>query len=461
MNIRGIESISPYSQLTHYQAVFFNGMQVEERLEKGQEASLKQLKISLDLRKALFLNLKLLLEKDKKNLAELIAIEMGKPIQEAVAEVEKCADLCGFYVLKSEKWLSSTSIEHSGTIEKRVEYLPLGLILGIMPWNFPFWQVFRFALPAIMAGNVVLLKHAPNVPLCALKIEELFTKAGFLEGIYQNLFIKEEQVEHILADQRVKAVSLTGSEKAGKSVAALAGKYLKKQVLELGGSDPFIVMPSADVALAAEWAVKARLICNGQSCIAAKRFIIHEKVYDEWLSLIKQQLELLKFGDPLDASVNIGPLARKDLADQLRAQVQEAVEAGARVEAEYFFETENANFVPVSVLVNIKKDNPIYHQELFGPVFLVYKVSNNEEALTLANDSPFGLGSSVWTSNEDEQLFFIHFLEAGSVFVNSMMASNAAMPFGGIKNSGYGRELAEEGLKEFCNVKAISINKLN
>ncbi|MBC7486848.1 MAG: NAD-dependent succinate-semialdehyde dehydrogenase [Cytophagaceae bacterium] len=458
MSAKNIQSFEPYSQQIQYQADFYSSNQLEQVLKKGQEAFTSQLGIDVVQRKMLFLNLKGLLEKDKNSLGKLITQEMGKPFLEAVAEIEKCAGLCDFYASHAEKWLSGYTIEQSEQSEKRVEYHPLGMILSIMPWNFPFWQVFRCAVPALLAGNIILLKHSPNVPLCALKIEELFLKAGFREGTYQNIFVTEQQVEQLLADERVKAVSLTGSERAGRSVAALAGKHLKKQVLELGGSDPFIIMPSADLSQASQWAVKARLISNGQSCIAAKRFIIHEKVYDDFLAAIKKKLSTLKFGDPMDQSVNIGPLARLDLADQLRKQVKQAVNGGALVEAEYFFDTTNLHFVPITILSNIQKDNPVYHQELFGPVFSVFKVKNSQEALLLANDSPFGLGSSVWTMDKEEQDFFIKQLEAGSVFVNSMMASNAAIPFGGIKNSGYGRELAEEGLKEFCNVKSIVIN---
>lgn len=459
MNSKRIQSFHPYSQQIHYQADFYETRQLEDCLRKGQDAFVRQQAISLNQRAALFINLQRLLEKDKKELGALITLEMGKPVKEAVTEIEKCAHLCGFYALNGEKWLAPRVIEQTEQAEKRIEYQALGVVLSIMPWNFPFWQVFRCAVPAILAGNSILLKHAPNVPLSALKIEELFKQAGFDSDVYQNLFISEAQVEKVLEDSRVKAVSLTGSETAGRSVAALAGKYLKKQVLELGGSDPFIVMHGAQVSSAAEWALKARLISNGQSCIAAKRFIIHEKIYDEFISALKKQLSVLKFGDPMDTTVNIGPLARKDLADQLRAQVLQATQAGAIIEAEYFFKTDNPHFVPITLLSDIKKDNPVYSQELFGPVFLLFKVQDKEEALTLANDSPFGLGASVWTTDKEEQAFFIQGLEAGSVFINSMVASNAAMPFGGIKNSGYGRELAEEGLKEFCNVKAVVIQR--
>jgi succinate-semialdehyde dehydrogenase/glutarate-semialdehyde dehydrogenase len=457
MNTKQIQSLQPYSQQIHYQADFYSSEQLVHCIKKGEDGFARQLEMSISQRVGLFINLQRLLEKDKNELGELITLEMGKPIRESIAEIEKCAHLCGFYASHAEKWLMSHSIEQTEKTEKRVEYHPLGILLSIMPWNFPFWQVFRCAVPALMAGNTLLLKHAPNVPLCALKIEELFLAAGFEEGFYQNLFISEEQVEQVLADPRVKAVSLTGSEKAGRSVAALAGKYLKKQVLELGGSDPFIILPSADLALASQWAVKARLISNGQSCIAAKRFIVHEKVYDEFIESVKKQLAVLKFGDPMDSSVSIGPLARIDLADQLREQVKHAVEAGAQIEAEYFFETDNLHFTPITLLVNIGKDNPIYRQEVFGPVFLIFKVKDSQQALRLANDSPYGLGASVWTSDLAEQSYFIKHLEAGGVFVNSMVASNAALPFGGIKNSGYGRELSEEGLKEFCNIKAVAV----
>jgi len=459
MSSKIIQSIDPFSQQIHYQADFYSSDQLEQVLKKGQEAFSSPSGIDIKQRINLFLNLKELLEKDKNSLGKLITQEMGKPLQQAVAEIEKCAGLCDFYASHAEKWLMGHVIEQSDKAEKRVEYHPLGMILSIMPWNFPFWQVFRCAVPALMAGNTILLKHSPNVPLCALKMEELFLNAGFREGTYQNIFITEEQVETLLADPRVKAVSLTGSEKAGRSVASLAGKYLKKQVLELGGSDPFIIMPSADLSQASQSAVKARLISNGQSCIAAKRFIIHESIYDEFLESVKKKLAVLNFGDPMDESVSIGPLARLDLADQLRAQVALALNSGASIEAEYFFKTDNPHFTPVTVLINIDPKNPVYDQELFGPVFLVFKVKNAEEALALANDSLFGLGASVWTTDKKEQSFFIQHLESGSVFINSMVVSNAVLPFGGIKNSGYGRELAEEGLKEFCNIKAVNIDK--
>lgn len=453
-----VQSINPYTGKILFQTEFYSEESVNQLISLSFEAFRQQQARSLKDRLQFILSFKESLQKEKKGLADLMTQEMGKPIQESLAEIEKCIVLCDYYIHQAPNGLSGRNVSSSGAIESRVEYQAIGPVLAIMPWNFPFWQVLRVAVPALIVGNSILLKHAPNVSLSALKMEELFLQAGAMKGLFQTLLVSDVQVEKILADFRVKGVSLTGSEKAGRAVAAIAGRNLKKQVLELGGSDPFIVMPSADIKEAAYWARMSRLINNGQSCIAAKRFMIHEKVYDAFLAALKEELRLLKMGDPLDPTVHIGPLARFDLVSQLQVQVDQSVALGAVVEAQYTLPEKHAMFAPITVLSGVGKGMPAYDQELFGPVFSLFKVKSIEEAIVLANDSSFGLGASVWTREEREQRLCEEKLEAGSVFVNAMVRSDPSLPFGGIKNSGYGRELSEEGLREFCNVKTIVRN---
>ena len=452
--MRTIKSLNPYSQKVLFEAVFFTEDELNTLLDKSWNAFNLSKGNPLTSRLLVVENLKKILHKEKEPLATLMCQEMAKPYKEAEAEIEKCISLCDYYYKHASVFLSPRILSDD-RVQARVEYVPLGIILGIMPWNFPVWQVLRMAMPAFLVGNAVLLKHAPNVPLCALKLEELFLKAGATPGAYQNLFISEAQVEFILADKRVRGVSLTGSENAGKAVASIAGRYLKKQVLELGGNDPFIVMPSAHLKDAVHWAVKSRLINNGQSCIAAKRFIIHESIYNDFIQSLKTELSALKIGDPSDVTIDIGPLARVDLVEVLKRQVDESVKQGAKIEAQFAYDKPHSFFAPITILSSIKKGMPAYHEELFGPVFSVFKVSSIEEAIALANDSLYGLGASVWSEDADEQTLCAQQLEAGSVFINAMVRSDSSLPFGGIKNSGYGRELSEEGLKEFCNVKTI------
>jgi succinate-semialdehyde dehydrogenase/glutarate-semialdehyde dehydrogenase len=397
-----------------------------------------------------------ILESDKDRFARVMTIEMGKPIKGAISETEKCAWVCRYYAENAEALLADESVETNAT-KSYIHYQPLGPVLAVMPWNFPFWQVFRFAAPALMAGNVGLLKHASNVPQCALAIEEIFLRAGFAQGAFQTLLIGSDKVPRVLDDPRVVAVTLTGSEPAGSRVAEQAGKRIKKTVLELGGSDPFIVMPSANLDEAAKTAVKARTINNGQSCIAAKRFIIHERIGDEFERRFVSEMESLRMGDPLDEATDIGPLATADILEDLDAQVRKSVEAGARVLTGGRKIDRVGYYYAPTVLTGIPENAPAYCEELFGPVAALFRVGDLDEAIRLANVTEFGLGSSAWTNDEAERRQFIDELEAGCVFINGMVASDPRLPFGGIKHSGYGRELSVFGIREFVNIKTVWI----
>jgi succinate-semialdehyde dehydrogenase/glutarate-semialdehyde dehydrogenase len=383
--------------------------------------------------------------------------EMGKPLKAAVGEAEKCAWVCRYYAETASHHLADQMISTNAK-KSYVHFQPLGPVLAVMPWNFPFWQVFRFAAPALMAGNVGLLKHASNVPQCALAIEDVFRRAGFPNGAFQTLLIGSDAVERILTDRRVVAATLTGSEPAGRSVASIAGKQIKKTVLELGGSDPFIVMPSADLEKAVSTAVRARTINNGQSCIAAKRFIVDAKIYDEFERKFVEQMKALKVGDPLDAATDIGPLATLQILKDLDEQVQRAVVSGARVLTGGKKLEHPGNFYEPTVLVDVDPTTAVSCEEIFGPVAMLFRVNEIDEAIRLANATPFGLGSAAWTNDANEQLQFITELEAGSVFINGMVASDPRLPFGGLKNSGYGRELSEFGIREFVNIKTVVID---
>jgi succinate-semialdehyde dehydrogenase/glutarate-semialdehyde dehydrogenase len=382
--------------------------------------------------------------------------EMGKPIKAALSEVEKCAWVCRYYAETAAAHLSDEVIETNASLSY-IRYQPLGLVLAVMPWNFPFWQVFRFAAPALMAGNVGLLKHASNVPQCALVIEDIFSRAGFPEGSFQTLLIGSDKVERIIDDARVKAATLTGSTPAGASVASRASERIKKTVLELGGSDPFIIMPSANVSEAAKTAVTARTINNGQSCIAAKRFIVHESIADEFERLFVEGMQTLKVGDPMDEATDIGPLATCGILEEIEEQVRKSVEAGARVLAGGERVSGRGYYYAPTVLADIPKESPAYVEEIFGPVASVIRVRDTDEAIAVANDTVYGLGSSAWTTDEWERARFIDEIEAGNVFINGMVASDPRLPFGGVKQSGYGRELSHYGIREFVNIKTIWI----
>lgn len=397
------------------------------------------------------------LEREKEQWGELITTEMGKLRSAAIAEVEKCAWVCRFYADNAERFLSDRVVETEAEASY-VKYQPLGPVLAVMPWNFPFWQVFRFAAPGLMAGNVGLLKHASNVPRSALAIQEIFERAGFPEGAFQTLIIGSRRVAAIIDDDRVRAVTLTGSEGAGSAVAERAGKRLKKAVLELGGSDPFIVMPSANLDDAVTTAVKARTVNNGQSCIAAKRFIVHQDIADDFTQRFVRAMEALRVGDPMDPDTEIGPLATPAIRDELHEQVQQTVRAGARVLTGGRPLDGPGNFYPPTVLVDVPESSPAWGEELFGPVASVFVVRDIEDALRVANATKFGLGSAAWTHDPEEQRRFIDEIEAGAVFINGMVASDPRLPFGGVKASGFGRELGEHGIHEFVNIKTVVVN---
>ncbi len=396
-----------------------------------------------------------LLESGRPAFARLIATEMGKLVGAAADEVSKSALGCRYYADNAAALLAPEQVNGR---DELVMYEPLGPILAVMPWNFPFWQVIRFAAPALMAGNVGLLKHASNVPQCALALEELFRDAGAPEGVFQTLLIGADRVDSVIADPRAAAVTLTGSEGAGRSVAAAAGRAIKKTVLELGGSDPFIVMPSADLERVIATAVKARMVNNGQSCVAAKRFIVAAPVYDRFVAGFVDAMSALKVGDPLHEGTQVGPLATAEIARGLADQVARSVAAGARVLLGGMRPEGPGHFYPPTVLVDVPRSAPAHVEELFGPVAPVFRVKDMDEAIALANDSPFGLGASAWTRDRNEAQRFASELEAGMVFVNAMVASDPRFPFGGVKRSGYGRELAAFGLRELVNVKTVRMN---
>jgi len=398
-----------------------------------------------------------LLEGELPDVARVLTTEMGKTFAAAKGEASKCAAAMRYFAAEAESMLADEPVAGAAG-DRRAVYRPMGPVLAVMPWNFPLWQVMRFAAPALMAGNVGLLKHSSNVPQTALLIEDLFRRAGFPPGAFQTLLIGSDRVEGVIADDRVRAVTLTGSEGAGRSVAQAAGRALKKSVLELGGSDPFVVMASADLGRAVAVGVEARVQNNGQSCIAAKRFIIHEAVYDAFTEAFVRAMEELVVGDPMDPATRVGPLALEQGRDDLAAQVDDARQRGAAVLCGSEVVDGPGWFYRPTVIADVTADMAVGRQEVFGPVAMVYKVADADEALAVANDTPFGLGASVWTTDESERRHLIDGLEAGMVFVNAMVASTAELPFGGMKRSGYGRELSAHGIREFCDVQTVWID---
>jgi succinate-semialdehyde dehydrogenase/glutarate-semialdehyde dehydrogenase len=451
-----IESVNPATGDVIRKFEELSDDQIEHTIQSSVNAFSEQRASSFTAREERMNAAAVILDDEKTTLARIATEEMGKTLAAAVAEVEKCAWVCRFYAAQARAFLADEPIE-TDAARSFVRHLPIGPVLAVMPWNFPYWQVFRFAAPALMAGNVGLLKHASNVPRCALAIEDIFSRAGFPRGSFSTLLIGSSKVERVLKDVRVRAATLTGSEAAGRAVAGTAGKEIKHTVLELGGSDPFIVMPSADLGGAIRAAVKGRTINNGQSCIAAKRFIVHERVYDAFATGFVAAMASLTVGDPMDAATDVGPLATKAIRDELDEQVRRTLETGAtRLTGAEIMDGPGYFYRP-GVLADIPENSPAYTEEIFGPVATLFKVRDLDHAIELGNATDFGLGSAIWTTDEAEIGRAIDELDAGSTFVNDIVASDPRLPFGGVKRSGYGRELAQDGIREFVNRKTISV----
>ncbi|MBW4663557.1 MAG: NAD-dependent succinate-semialdehyde dehydrogenase [Chroococcus sp. CMT-3BRIN-NPC107] len=440
------ETLKTFTELTD--------SEIETKLELSKQAFEKWRKTSLSQRAEWMHAAAAILTQNKAQYAQIMTLEMGKPIRGAIAEVEKCALVCRYYAENAAKFLADVPVSTDASASF-IRYQPMGAILAVMPWNFPFWQVFRFAAPTLMAGNVGLLKHASNVPQCALAIEDIFTQAGFPDGVFQTLLVGSDRVSDLISRSHIQAATLTGSEVAGASLAAAAGKQIKKVVLELGGSDPFIVLASADLEAAVTTAVTARMLNNGQSCIAAKRFIVVEEIADRFQQKLVEKFAALKVGDPMQLDTDLGPLATPNILKDLDYQVTQSVKDGAKLLIGGQKLDRPGNYYAATILTDIPPGSPAQKEEFFGPVALLFKVADINEAIELANDTPFGLGASVWTNKAAERDRLIDEIEAGAVFINSMVKSDPRMPFGGIKKSGYGRELGKEGIHEFVNIKTV------
>ena len=447
-----IATVNPATGKTEATYEPYDDVAVEERLATADRAAAKWRTTSFAERGRLMVGAAELLEAELPDAARMLVTEMGKTYASAKGEIAKCAVAMRYFAEQAESMLADEPVATKAS-DSRVVYRPMGPVLAVMPWNFPMWQVTRFAAPAVMAGNVGLLKHASNVPQTALYIEGLFRRAGFPDGVFQTLLVGSERVEAIIADDRVRAVTLTGSEGAGRSVGAAAGRAIKKSVLELGGSDPFVVLPSADLERAATVGVEARMQNNGQSCIAAKRFVVHDDVYDRFVELFVQATEELVMGDPMESATSVGPLALDSGRTTIEEQVEDARKLGAEVLCGgYALEGPGWYYRP-TVLAGITPSMRVDSEEVFGPVAMVYRASDSDEALKVANDTGFGLGASVWTTESGEQKRFLEGIQAGLVFVNAMVASMPELPFGGLKRSGYGRELSAHGIREFCEIR--------
>jgi succinate-semialdehyde dehydrogenase/glutarate-semialdehyde dehydrogenase len=432
--------------------------QVDEKIGRAYETFLEWRETSFAERSRLLTRAAEILEEEAEQFGRTMTTEMGKTLAAAIAEANKCARGCRYYAENAERFLADEQIELEGA-RTYVRYEALGPVLAVMPWNFPFWQVFRFAAPALMAGNVGLLKHASNVPQCALAIEDVFRRAGYPEGAFQTLLIGSDKVQRVIDDPRVRAATLTGSEGAGRQVGSEAGENIKPSVLELGGSDPFIVMPSADLEKAVSTAVTSRTLNNGQSCINAKRIILHEEIADEFERRFVEGMAALKVGDPMDEETEMGPLATPQIREDVDSQVKKSVEAGARVLTGGKPVDGPGNFYPPTVITDVPEDSPAYREEIFGPAASLFRARDVDDAIRIANDTSFGLSSSAWTNDPDEQERFVNEIEAGMVYVNRMTESTPEIPFGGAKNSGYGRELSHFGIREFTNIKTVWIDE--
>lgn len=448
-------SINPFTQETIAVYTPHTAKEIEKKLESGNKAYHDLLQSTVDQRRQWMMEVAGLLRKNADEHAALITQEMGKTGKEAKAEVLKCALSAEYYAENIAEMLQPKPII-SDAYKSYVSYEPKGIILAIMPWNFPYWQVFRFAIPNILAGNTGLLKHASNVSGCALAIEKVFSDSGFPPGTFQSVLVSSKDIEPIIADPRVQGVTLTGSTPAGKSVAALAGKYIKKTVLELGGSDPFIVLKDANLEAAAKTAVQGRMQNAGQSCIAAKRWIVEKEIVPAFTAEVKRILSALQQGDPTQESTQMGPMARPDLAEDLARQLQESVRQGARLELGGTYE--GCNFAP-TLLTRVTSDMTAFKEETFGPLAVIIEAANEDEAIALANATEFGLGAALWTSDLDKAARLAQRIESGNVFINAMVRSDARLPFGGVKQSGYGRELSLEGAHEFLNIKTVYVQQ--
>jgi succinate-semialdehyde dehydrogenase/glutarate-semialdehyde dehydrogenase len=452
-----IESVNPTTGARGPTFEALTESEIEEKLARAHSAFATWSRTPVAARAAVVAHAGEIFAKDVDALGRLATEEMGKLYEAARQEVEKCAAGCRYYAANAEAFLKPEPVPTSGTERAEVRFDPLGTVLAVMPWNFPFWQVVRFAAPALVAGNVALLKHASSVPRCALALEDVFRRAGAPAGVFQTLLIAAEEVPEIIADGRVTAVTVTGGEMTGRRVASVAGEHLKKSVLELGGSDPFIVLADADIERAVETAVKARIVNNGQSCIAAKRFIVVASAYDAFASSFVAGMRRLRVGDPLDPTTDVGPLASAALLELLSEQVKMSVQAGAKVLLGGHRLERAGNFYPPTVLADVPRNAPAFGEELFGPVATLLRARDAGEALALANATPFGLGASVWTRDRALAERFVRELDCGTVFVNQMVASDPRFPFGGVKGSGYGRELGVWGLREFVNIKTVRV----
>ena len=452
-------STNPFSQQTISEIPFQSNEMLLSKQILASSTFIIWKNISFEQKIILFKKLAQSLREKKQEIAHMMTEEMGKTISESVNEIEKCAWTIDWYCEYGKKLLQDTVAIESEEEYAYIRFEPLGTVLGIMPWNFPLWQVFRYAIPTLFAGNVTLLKHAPNVGLSAQCIENLFLEAGFPAGVFQCVFASVEDCEKLIASSYIQAVTFTGSSSAGRKIASQAGQSLKKCVLELGGSDPFIVLKDADIDLTVKQAIKGRLQNNGQSCIGAKRFIIDETIYDVFLNKLKDAISQLVVGDPMLETTNIGPLARPDLKQILKKQVELSIEAGASLHYAHPFNDSDSNFFSPIILENIPLDCPARKEELFGPVFICFKVNNESEAIQIANETAFGLGSSIWTTEIPNAELLARQIQAGSVFINGITKSDARVPFGGIKDSGYGRELSGFGMHEFTNIKTYFITK--
>ena len=454
-----MKSINPSTSELIQEYDEFSKEKVSTIIGEAQKSFLSWKKSSYDSRSKKLLRLADLLEEKKDELSKLISLEMGKPLKEGSSEIEKCAWVSRYYAKNAQNFLKDEEIatEHKKSF---VTYQPLGVVLAIMPWNFPFWQFFRVAAPALMVGNTVLLKHASNVSGCSLKIEELFKLAGFPEGTVQSLLLSGSKMNDVISHPLVQGVSLTGSTEAGKKVASIAGANIKKSVLELGGSDPYLILEDADVDLAVEKCAQSRLINSGQSCIGAKRFIVSSKIKKEFELKLTQKMEKVTWGNPLEGTFDIGPLARKDLRDELHEQVRLSIKTGAKcLLGGELFESHQGAFYPPTILTDVTKDMPAYHEEFFGPVASIIEAEDEEQAIEIANDTSFGLGAGIFTQDEERGLYIAkNLINSGACFINDFVKSDPRLPFGGVKESGYGRELSHHGTMEFTNIKTVCLS---